>query len=42
MFYHDQMINQCIPTAESWLRESTNLGSWQRKAMATLRVASVA
>jgi len=36
MFYDDHMIDQCIPTAESWLRENTNLGSRQRKAMSAL------
>jgi D-glycerate 3-kinase len=30
------MIDQCIPVAESWLRENTNLGTRQRKAMAAL------
>ena len=30
------MIEQCIPVAESWLRETTNLGARQRKAMAAL------
>lgn len=30
------MIEQCIPVAESWLHETTNLGARQRKAMAAL------
>lgn len=30
------MIEQCIPVAESWLHENTNLGTRQRKAMAAL------
>ncbi len=36
MFYYDQMNNKCIPTAESWLRENSNLGSRQRKAMSAM------
>jgi len=30
------MIDQCIPLADSWLHEHTNLGTCQRKAMAAL------
>jgi D-glycerate 3-kinase len=36
MFYDGHMFDQCIPTAETWLRENTNLGSHQRKAMSAL------
>ena len=36
MFYHGCMSDQCIPTAETWLRENTNLGSRQRKSMSAL------
>ena len=36
MFYHGQMNDQCIPTAETWLRENTSLGPRQRKAMSSL------
>jgi len=30
------MSDQCISTAESWLRENTTLGFHQRKAMSGL------
>jgi len=39
MFYHVEGVrvsDQCISTAESWLRENTSLLSRQRKAMSRL------